>query len=248
MARIGHPDAVVLFSGGMDSTIALFHELNVARLVGSRVHTLSIVYGQRHARELVAADRIINMIRQDELWSPVLGHRATHLINYPPAMDGSLIGGDPVTKYQNIEDAEKRGDEDNAFVPYRNLLFLTTAAVYCVKWGAHKIVTGLRGGFPDCTHAYEMAAQTLLNQSYPQFPITIETPTHLPRGHCLAMAEGIHGCMDALALSMTCFEGTDPPCGRCLPCLKRAQGFSERGTPDPLITGRGPRSSILGPE
>jgi 7-cyano-7-deazaguanine synthase len=241
MRTVQNSDAVVLFSGGMDSTIALYHRLSIARRMGTTVNILSISYGQRHSNELGHGREIVERLATDERYAPFLGSYFVHRIHMPMFDGSSLVGGAPVTQYSDIAAAEAAGEKDNAFVPYRNLLFLTVAAQYAYKWGAHVIVTGLRGGWPDCTAEFEQQVQQMLNTIVPNHRIFIDTPTHKPRAHCIAMAREFEGCMDALALSMTCFEGSDPPCGHCLPCLKRAQGFKEMGVRDPLMDQKPPR-------
>lgn len=224
---------LVLFSGGMDSTISLYYALDRARKQGGRVHTLSFYYGQRHNAELISARVILDMVRADDQYAGHFGHHNEMRISIP-ANDSTLLTSTPVDKYADVQEAEMKGDSDKAFVPYRNLLMLTLGAMYAYGLGAKTMTTGLRGGYSDCTSEFERRAQSLLLMAT-GYPLRIETPTHMSRADCLMLAQQLPGCMRALAMTLTCFEGTTPPCGHCLPCLKRAAGFQEIGLPDPLL-------------
>ena len=230
--------SLVLFSGGLDSTVALYEAIEVAKhpelTLGTDkpepVHALTFHYGQRHIKELGAADRIALMAG--------VQHR---IVVIPPALmpnkESSLLVGarlDVVRKYDHIPSNDE-ADKDPAFIPYRNLLFLTVAASYARSLELHEVVTGLRGGFPDCTQAFELAVFDTLAISDPSFAIEIYSPCHDSRAETIGLAYSLPGCWQALAYSMTCFEGTEPPCGKCLPCLKRAEGFEQFGKPDPLL-------------
>jgi 7-cyano-7-deazaguanine synthase len=229
--------SVVLFSGGMDSTVALYYRLDRARREGGTVNVLTISYGQRHSNEVAFARMIIDRIMGDEQYAPNLGSFWVHRLLLAEG-SGSLLGGEPVTKYADLADAEEHGEKDNAFVPYRNLLFLTVAAQYAYRTGSGVITTGLRGGFPDCTEEFERNVQVMLHMAVPEFRVKIDTPTHRSRKETIALAQSLAGCIDALRMTLTCFEGTTPPCGHCLPCLKRAEGFRLAGIDDPIMTPR----------
>lgn len=227
-------DSLVLFSGGMDSTIALYHRLVIAKREGVRVHALTFLYGQRHASEASHAQDIIDHVRADERYTETMGKFIVQKLHLP-RFEGSLLGGAPVTKYSNITETKEFGDLDNSFIPYRNLIMLTHAAAHAYKLNARILSTGLRGGFPDCTEQFEQLVRGVLLTAVPDFPIIFDTPTHHSREACLRYAQTLPGCMDAMAHSLTCFEGTDIPCGHCLPCIKRAEGFASIGIPDPIL-------------
>ena len=194
-------DSLVLFSGGMDSTIALFDRLSRARREGGQVHALTFSYGQRHSSEIGHARLIMSRVATSSLYGPIMGRFITHRIHMPAF--GSLLAGEPVMKYENVEQAEQAAF-DNSFVPYRNMIFLTVAAQYAYSLGVNIIATGLRGGFPDCTSEWEAHMADMLRESVPSHPIQMRTVTHQSRADCLTFAMGIPECIDALAISMTC--------------------------------------------
>lgn len=234
------PGVLVMLSGGMDSTIALYDAI---RKVQSRnlnyeapVHAITFNYGQRHRGEIEASRKILAVAKKD--YPHLMGEHVIPGIYGIPRF-GSLMFQAPVRHY---EDAEVLAGPDPSFIPYRNLLFITQAAMWAHKLGALQIVTGLRGGFPDCSTEYEVTVQLLLRMSVPDYLLQLDSPVHIPRAASIRLAQGLPGCMGALGLSMTCFEGKDPPCGECLPCRKRAEGFKEVGIADPLLERQSARA------
>lgn len=232
---IDYRNSVVLFSGGMDSTVALYYRLDRARREGGQVNILTLSYGQRHANEVRFARMIVARVTSDDHYNHVLGKFIVHRVHMP-MFPGSLLGGEPVMKYEDARDTERY--HDNSFVPYRNLLFLTVAAQFAHNEGAGTITTGLRGGFPDCTAEFEHAVEYILHASVPDYPLRLDSPTHRSREKTLVMASQLPGCMEAMQYTLTCFEGTTPPCGHCLPCIKRAEGFKAVGFDDPVLRNR----------
>lgn len=240
---------LVLLSGGMDSTVALFHSLE--RATGP-VYTLMFDYGQRHAAELDAAFLVAReamlhqamMLHQGTVPVPALmmTPRTVRLHGVMPKV-GSLLDYDvPVDHYTDADILVQDGDlgiDDRSFIPHRNMLLVTIAAMYAHKLGVSEIVTGIRGGFPDCTTEFETILQRTLRMSNPATQLTLSSPVHVSRADTIRLAQRLPGCFETLRFSMTCFEGLEPPCGRCLPCIKRAQGFAEAGVADPLLVRLG---------
>jgi len=231
------PKKLVLLSGGMDSVIALYHCLHEARNAGvGMVYALTFLYNQRHSTEVSAARKIVSAVMSDIRYSHYMAYHKIQALNLPHV--GSLLDDVPVRKYATLDEAEKGAWEDPAFLPHRNLVFLSIAAMHARKYGCQEIVTGLRGGFSDCTLKFEREVEKVLNISDQSWRLTLSSPVHLSRADSINMAKGIPGCIEALANSVTCFEGTTPPCGECLPCRKRAEGFELASLRDPLLTPR----------
>jgi 7-cyano-7-deazaguanine synthase len=229
---------LVLFSGGLDSTVALFAGLRDAMRTNSLVYAIGFHYDQRHYKELYAAGAIASRVK--------VPFRVCQMPTWVfPDRSSSLLNGD-VRKYDDPP-SHNEAMEDPAFIPHRNLLFITIAAGFARHWQCSKIYTGLRGGFPDCTANFEMQVGDVLETSDPDFPIGVWSPCHGSREETIGLAYSLPGCWDALAYSMTCFEGTEPPCGHCLPCLKRAEGFAKFGKPDPLLVRLAKEGRYSGP-
>ncbi len=221
--------AIVLLSGGQDSTTSLYW----ARTMFDEVVAASVFYGQRHEAELGAAKNIAALAGAQHvpLGVPVLGELA----------DSDLVKtGTEIKAAGGRADAAMPGGLPTSFVPGRNLLFLTLAAALAVKVGAQDIVTGVcqsdYSGYPDCRRefvdAFERAATLAMPSS--SGPIRVHTPMMwINKAESVRMARRLTGCWDALALSITCYEGKRPGCGVCPACMLRAKGFAEAGELDP---------------
>lgn len=222
--------SLVLFSGGLDSTVALYYALHI---MPGPVYTVSFEYGQRHRLEIDRSRDIIDMVRKE---FPGQLPRSVTLPIPRALMPGksSILGNAEVKHYTAMPNHEE-SQGDPAFIPHRNLLFLSIAASWARHLQATTIVTGLRGGFPDCTTEFERRMQWTLGQSDPEWPIAVFSPVHKSRAETIRMAKDLKGCWEALAYTTTCFNGHEPPCGKCLPCLKRAEGFAIVGEKDPLL-------------
>jgi 7-cyano-7-deazaguanine synthase len=227
---------LVLFSGGMDSTIAFYdalYKVQTGRLSGP-VHAITFKYGQRHSREIHEAVQIRHRILRSSNYLQFVGqHHILSIENMMPAT-GSLMTTDSVRKYVGpISDRE--AEHDPSFIPYRNLLFMTLGTMWARHFNTQTLITGIRGGFPDCTEYFEQQVENIIYTADPSYSMHITSPVHFSRTASLALASTIPECWDALAWTLTCFEGTEPPCGQCLPCTKRAEGFAEFGKSDPLL-------------
>ena len=230
--------AVVLLSGGQDSTTCLFWALNQGY---DRVVCLSVWYGQRHDRELQAAKDVVAVAQ-------ALYPMAT--IEHEEARLGKvLIGSSPLVsdndlgKYENVDALP--GGVEPTFVPGRNVLFLTIAANRAARVGAETIITGVCeedfGGYFDCRRVFIDAMEVALAQGFAGQDswFTIETPLmNLSKADSVRLALDLPGCIEALAVSHTCYAGESPPCGKCHACHLRARGFDEAGYIDPILEPR----------
>ena len=219
-------DALVLFSGGQDSTTCLFWAKN--RFNG--IVALSFDYGQRHAIELESA-RVICALAQVE-----------HRVLSTPTF--SQIGGNALVSDMHIKAPE--GELPNTFVPGRNLYFLTVAGALAYGLGIRHLVTGVcqtdYSGYPDCREETIKAVQKSLNLGM-EADFEIHTPLmDLTKAETVKLAQK-EGAMNALAYSHTCYEGHFPPCQLCPACHLRANGFQEAQVSDPLLSRAGHKGS-----
>ncbi len=232
--------ALVLFSGGQDSTTCLAWALSRYQ----RVETLGFDYGQRHAVELELRPALLQSIRVIKPeWSAGLGE--DHLL------DLSLLGEISDTALtRDTEIAMQKNGLPNTFVPGRNLLFITVAAALAYRRGLQVLVGGMcetdYSGYPDCRsdtlRTLEKALQLVMESG-----ITLETPLMwLDKAATWSLAESLGG--DALVELIrtdthTCYLGERGElhewghgCGRCPACELRARGYGEyraaRNTPD----------------
>ncbi|QEP44612.1 7-cyano-7-deazaguanine synthase QueC [Ectothiorhodospiraceae bacterium BW-2] len=212
--------AVVILSGGQDSTTCLYWALS--RWERTQLTALTFDYGQRHRAELHAARQIAALAGVSHLELPLNTFAA--------------LGGTALTEASIAVEPPTTG-LPNTFVPGRNLIFLTFAAALAWQQGAHHLVTGVAqtdySGYPDCRQP-TIAAQQRALQLGLEYDITIHTPLmELTKAETVTLAQQL-GAMEALAWSHSCYNGSIPPCGHCAACQLRAAGFATAGVVDPL--------------
>lgn len=224
--------AVVLFSGGQDSTTCLCSA--IVSFGAPHVLALSVDYGQRHRAELEAAAEIAEllMVRHLVLDLGVLGQLGGSALLRPD---------EPIAAVGGLEDAEAPAGLPTSFVPGRNLMLLSLAAAVAVQHGAKHVYTGVcqtdYSGYPDCRESFVRAMERAANEAMPTScgPLCIHAPLmHLTKADTVRMAErfGALGWA-ALRLTITCYNGKRPGCGTCPACILRARGFAEAGEKDP---------------
>ena len=218
--------AVVLLSGGLDSTTALAW----ARAEGWRCHTLAIDYGQRHAIELAAAERVTTALG-------AVTHRVVRV-------DLRAIGGSALTADLEVpkdRDAEALGaDIPATYVPARNTVFLALALGLAETLGASELVAGMNAldysGYPDCrpefVRAFEQLAGLATSTGVQGTRYRIHTPLMtLDKAGIIRLGRSLG--VD-YALTHSCYDPVDGlACGRCDACALRRKGFREAQVPDP---------------
>jgi 7-cyano-7-deazaguanine synthase len=221
--------ALVLFSGGQDSAVCLAWALQRF----TRVETVGFDYGQRHAVELDARQRVLSGIRR------LFPDAATRL-GEDRLIDITAfgaIGDTALTAEREIETTER--GLPSTFVPGRNLIFLTYAAALADRRGLGALVGGMcetdYSGYPDCRRESLDALQTALNLGMDQ-TFRIETPLmRLDKAATWALAKRLGG-EDLVELivedSHTCYRGVRGErhawgygCGTCPACELRARGW-----------------------
>lgn len=204
--------AVVVFSGGQDSTTCLFW----AKENFAEVETVTFQYGQRHALETEIASAI----------SEALGVRH-HLL------DMSLLGQlapNALTR-GDIEIKQEEGALPTTFVDGRNLLFLSFAAVLAKQVGAKHIVTGVCetdfSGYPDCRDVFVKSLNVTLNLAM-DYPFVIDTPLMwLNKAQTWELADRLGAFEFVRDRTLTCYNGIPAAgCGECPACRLRANGLA----------------------
>ena len=215
--------AVVLLSGGLDSTTVLA----IARDRGFACYALSMDYGQRHRAELNAAKRVAGAYG-------VVEYKVIHL-----GLD--LIGGSALTD-TDIEVPETVGDGiPVTYVPARNTLFLSLALGWAEVLGAHDIFIGVNAvdysGYPDCRpefiSAFESLADLATKAGVEGEHFKIHTPL-IDLSKAEIIRQGIEMGVD-YSLTVSCYQADEEgrACGVCDSCRFRAEGFVEVGIVDP---------------
>ena len=225
--------AVVLFSGGLDSTTVLA----IARAEGFDVHALTLRYGQRHAVEIAAATRI----------AADVGVTAHVVLDIDLArFGGSALTADIAVPKGRSPEAMGSGIPVT-YVPARNTVFLSLALAWAETLGAHDLFIGVNAldysGYPDCRPnyiaAFEAMARLATKAGVEGGPgVTIHTPLiALTKAEIIRKGQALGVDYGA---TVSCYD-PDPkgrPCGACDACLLRAKGFAEAGLKDPAISSR----------
>lgn len=226
-----HSSALVLFSGGQDSTACLAWALQRY----ARVETIGFDYGQRHAVELQCRLQVLQQLRtQFPAWGARLGE--DHVL------DLRLLGQISDTALTDARQIEMQASGlPNTFVPGRNLLFLTFAAALAYRRGASVLVGGMcetdYSGYPDCRDNTLKALQVALSLGM-DAPMTVETPLmFLTKADTWALSFRLGGdALNALIVehTHTCYLGERTQrhawgygCGHCPACELRARGHAE---------------------
>jgi 7-cyano-7-deazaguanine synthase len=216
---------VVLSSGGLDSTTVLA----IALSDGYDVYPLTVDYGQRHAAELMAAERS----------QEALGTRQAKIVK----VDLGAIGGSALTDAMDVpkDRAETATDIPVTYVPARNTLLLSIALGYAEVLEANHIFVGVNAvdysGYPDCRpefiQAFESLANVATKRAVEGHPTTIHAPLlHLTKREIIEI--GLRLGVD-YSLTLSCYDPSDQgrACGHCDACLIRARAFAELGMEDP---------------
>jgi len=224
------PKAVILVSGGLDSTTVLA----IAKSQGYECYTLSFDYGQRHRAELLAAQKLSVLMGSAE-------HKTISL-------DLRTIGGSALTddkiavpNYQSADELESQIPV--TYVPARNTVFLSIALGWAEVLGANDIFIGVNAvdysGYPDCRPdyitAYENMANLATKATIEGQKLRIQTPLiDLTKAEIIQKGSSLG--VD-YAQTISCYQANNDghACGKCDSCHLRKQGFADAGVTDPTL-------------
>jgi 7-cyano-7-deazaguanine synthase len=234
-------DAVVLHSGGQDSTTCLAYAIDKWGV--DNVAALSFEYGQRHRIELTSAYLTARRLGiSDE-------HRMTLPVPALPILGGASLTEDDVHvdgrgPHRNVY-ADEHG-LPQSFVPGRNVIFFATAAAYAASVGAHTIVTGIcaqdHAGYPDCRVDFKVQMEVALQFALDDPRFRVDAPLlYLSKAQTWALADQL-GVADVIVeMTHTCYEGVRDElhewgygCGNCGACVERARGWAEWASATPV--------------
>ena len=206
--------ALVIFSGGQDSTTCLIQA--IAEYGVENVETVTFQYGQRHAIELEKA----RWIAQDlGVKQTLIDTSVIKSITHNALMDA------------NADIEQKDGELPNTFVDGRNALFLLYTAIYAKGQGINDIITGVCetdfSGYPDCRDVFIKSMNVSLNLAM-DYPFNLKTPLmYLTKAQTWALADEL-GALDYVRQhTHTCYEGVEGGCGECPSCTLRDKGLQE---------------------
>lgn len=219
--------AVILLSGGLDSSTLLYYVKS--KLAFKPLHALTIRYGQKHARETACA------VAQAHA-AGVEAHQQIDLAFFGEMMAAGSVLTDfdkPVPALDELSPDQL--DQPPTYVPNRNMLFLALAAAYAESRGIVDIFYGAqiqdRYGYWDCTAEFLDRMNTVLGLNRRQ-PIVLHAPFIMMRKSeilKIGLDLGVN-----YAETWSCYRGLDQPCGVCPSCVERRSAFSALHVADPL--------------
>lgn len=205
--------ALVVFSGGQDSTTCLYW----AKQNFAEVHALSFVYGQKHIKEVEIAERIAC-------------NAGVSFHKMDISFIGSLTSNSLTDSSIAMDETKPEYTPPNTFVPGRNLFFLSIAAVYAREHGIFDIVTGVSqtdfSGYPDCRDSFIKSLNVTLNLAMDE-QFVIHTPLMwLDKSEVWALSDSL-GILDTIRYeTLTCYNGIPGDgCGHCPACTLRSNGL-----------------------
>ena len=225
-----HKKAIVLSSGGIDSTTAMA----MAKSEGYEIYSLSFFYGQRHSLELEAANKV----------AAFFGARKHLVVNIDLRAFGGSALTDDIEVPKGRDEIEMQQNIPVTYVPARNTIFLSYALAWAETLHVSDIFIGVTAidysGYPDCRPEYIAAFEKMANLATKaavegKTRVRIKTPLIamskadiIKRGNELGVDYSItHSCYDP--------SPDGKACGQCDSCLLRKKGFREAGIPDPTI-------------
>lgn len=223
--------AMVLFSGGVDSTTCL--ALAIERYGKENVVPLSIFYGQKHVKEIEAANKVLAYYGLDGIsidLTPVFAYSDCSLLAHS---DQKI----PEESYaEQLQD--RNGAPVTTYVPFRNGLFLSAAASVALSKDCSVILYGAHhddaagNAYPDCSEDFVNAMNEAIVQGSGN-AVRLEAP-FVRWNKAAIVKEGLR-LGAPYALTWSCYEGGDKPCGKCGTCRDRIRAFEMNGVKDPAV-------------
>ncbi|MDD7424323.1 MAG: 7-cyano-7-deazaguanine synthase QueC [Candidatus Methanomethylophilaceae archaeon] len=218
-------NAVVLLSGGLDSTTTLAQAI----ADGCNVTALSFRYGQRHTKELVSAANVAKFFNVKHV-----------IVDIDLSMFRSALTRPEIDVPENRDESQMGQDIPVTYVPARNIIMMSVAAGLCESVDADRIYIGANvvdySGYPDCRpeffEAFEKMIAVGTKAGVEGHPIRICTPIlHSSKADIVRLGKKLGA---PLHLTWSCYEGGEKACGRCDSCQLRLAGFKEAGYKDEI--------------
>lgn len=212
---------ILTFSGGIDSTILLWH----LRERGDTVRCLSVNYGQRHIRELTAAEEIAKLAGCE--------HRIIDLSNLRPLLSGSSQTSDEVEVPEGHYAAESM---KLTVVPNRNMILLAVAGAWAVSTKSEAVAYAAHAGdhaiYPDCREEFASVIGQVL-ELCDWHPIQLWRPfIRWSKADIVKEGERLNV---PFGLTWSCYKGGSLHCGKCGTCTERQEAFTAADVADPTV-------------
>ena len=218
-------NAVVLLSGGLDSTTTLAQAI----ADGCDVTALSFRYGQRHTKELISAANVAKFFNVKHV-----------IVDIDLSMFRSALTRPEIDVPENRDESQMGQDIPVTYVPARNIIMMSVATGLCESVDADRIYIGANvvdySGYPDCRpeffEAFEKMIAVGTKAGVEGPPIRIGTPIlHSSKADIVRLGKKLGA---PLHLTWSCYEGGEKACGRCDSCQLRLAGFKEAGYKDEI--------------
>lgn len=224
---------LVLASGGIDSTTAI--ALAIDKYGKDNVIALSMSYGQKHNKEILAAQEVAKYYGIDQLFLDL-----SKIFTYS---NSSLLQQSNEEIPKGTYDSQINGEEEeipSTYVPFRNGLFLSTAASIALSkdcgiiyYGAHAD-DAAGAAYPDCTPDFNNAMNEAIWQGSGK-QLKIEAPfVNMNKSEVVKLGLDLKA---PYKFTWSCYEGGEEPCGQCATCIDRAKAFEINGVKDPALGG-----------
>ena len=213
--------AVVLLSGGMDSTTLLYQLISE----GWQVWPLTVCYGQRHSREMKSAEAICRHLD--------LPYQPCNLEAVKPLLQGSSQTDNIAVPVGHYADPVMRV----TVVPNRNMILLAVAAAMAISKGASIVAYAAHAGdhtvYPDCRPEFTQALEGALRLCHYDGGIQLYTP-FIRKTKAEIVGIGLELGVP-YQMTYSCYEGQERHCGKCGTCVERLEAFAANGIPDPVV-------------
>ena len=214
--------AVIIYSGGMDS-FTLLHHVLATGLARHEIAALTFDYGQKHSKEIQYAKHVCTELG--------IAHKIVDIRSI-----NSLLGGSSLTDDIAIPEGHYEAENmQSTVVPNRNMILLSLAVAYAVSLEASQVYYGAHGGdhaiYPDCRPEF-VAKMDAVCQIANYQSVSIQTP-FIAHTKIEILSRGIELGLD-YSHTWTCYNGRDKACGQCGACVERVEAFTENGLIDPI--------------
>ncbi len=223
--------ALVLFSGGVDSTTCL--GLAIDKYGKENVIALSVSYGQKHSKEIEASKAIAKYYDIEFIFldlAKIFQYSDCSLLDHSKE---AIPKGDYAQQLKATE-----GTPVSTYVPFRNGLFLSSAASIALSKGCNIIYYGAHSddsagnAYPDCSSAFNNAMNEAIYEGSGK-QVKIEAPfVSWPKAEVVKKGLELNV---PYQLTWSCYEGEEKPCGTCGTCIDRIKAFEKNGTNDPAM-------------
>ena len=213
--------AVLILSGGVDSTTLLFKMLSD----GYEVVALTFDYGQRHRKEISCAERVAQLCRVPQ--------QTVDLTSIAGLLGNSaLLGGTEVPSCHYTEESARQ-----TIVPDRNMIMLSVAAAYAEANGISEVFYAAHRNdatiYPDCREEFVEALGLALRLATAWNPVCLRAPfVKMTKAEIVRLGLALNVPYE---LTWSCYRGGEIPCRRCPTCIEREEAFALNGAVDPLI-------------